>query len=76
MSTSTERHPLTSQQEALLRQDVAEIEEKLRNIAALIRACHGENSPLAIRADETLGALQRFNWELGRVQERTSASAK
>jgi len=38
-----------------------------------MRACHGEDSQVAIRADETLCALQRFNWELERVQQKTIA---
>jgi len=39
-----------------------------------MRACYGENSQVAIRADETLCALQRFNWELERVQQKVSAA--
>jgi hypothetical protein len=74
MSTSTRRHALTSQQEAHLRDDLAAVEEKLHGIAILMRACYGENSQVAIRADETLCALQRFNWELERVQQKTSAA--
>jgi hypothetical protein len=29
-----------------------------------MRACHGDNSQPAIRADETAAALQRLKWEL------------
>jgi len=74
MATSIESEPLTRQQEAQLHEDVAGIEEKLDNIASLMRASHGEDSQLAIRADETLCALQRFSWELERVQQKTSAA--
>ena len=75
MSTSINRHPLTSQQEAHLRDDLAAVEEKLHGIAILTRACYGEDSQVAIRADETLCALQRFNWELERVQMKMGAAA-
>ena len=74
MSTSTRRHALTSQQEAHLRDDLAAVEELLQGIAILMKACHGEESQVAIRADEMLCALQRFNWELERVQQKTSAA--
>ena len=68
------RSLLTWQQEGELREDVASIEEKLHSIARLMRVCHGEDSRLAVRADEILCALQRFNWELERVQQTTSAA--
>jgi len=37
-------------------------------------ACYGEDSQVTIRAGEMLCALQRFNWELERVQVKTSAA--
>ena len=74
MPTSTKTQSLTWQQEAELREDVASIERKLHSIANLMRACHGQDSQPAVRADEILCALQRFNWELERVHQTTSAA--
>jgi hypothetical protein len=40
-----------------------------------MRACYGEDSQVVIRADEILGALQRFKWELVRVQQKADAAS-
>jgi hypothetical protein len=74
MPTSAKRHPLTSEQTAQLRDDLALIEERLQAIVILMRACYGEQSQAAIRAEETSGALQRLKWELERVQQKTQAA--
>jgi len=74
MSTSPKRHPLTSEQRVQLREDLALIEERLDGIVVLMRACHGEQSQAAIRAEETAGALQRLKWQLERVQEKTQTA--
>ena len=74
MPTSAKRHPLTSEQSAQLRDDLAVIEERLQAVVVLMRACYGEQSQVAIRAEETSGALQRLTWELERVQERTQTA--
>lgn len=74
MPTSAKRYPLTIEQSAQLREDLALIEERLQAIVVLMRACHGEQSQAAIRAEETAGALQRFKWELERVQEKTQTA--
>jgi hypothetical protein len=71
MPTSAKRYPLTIEQSAQLREDLAVIEERLQGIVVLMRACHGEQSQVAIRAEETAGALQRLHWELERLQEKT-----
>jgi hypothetical protein len=74
MPTSAKRHPLTSEQSAQLRDDLAVIEERLQAVVVLMRACYGEQSQVAIRAEETSGALQRLTWELERVQEKTQTA--
>jgi len=74
MPTSTIRHPLTSQQQAQLRDDLTGIEKKLLSLAVLMRAAHDEDSQVVIRADEMLCSLQRFKWELERVQVKTSVA--
>jgi len=74
MPTSAKRHPLTSEQTAQLRDDLALIEERLQAIVILMRACYGEQSQAAIRAEETSGALQRLKWELERVQQKTQTA--
>jgi len=71
---STGHHPLTHRQEEQLREDLAAVEELLQASAVLMRACYGQDSQVAIRADETLNALQRFKWELERVQLKASAA--
>lgn len=75
MSTSTERHPLTSEQKTQLRHDLTLIEEKLQDISILMRVCYGDDSAAAIRADETAAALQRLKWELERMQQKQHAAA-
>jgi len=70
---STGQHPLTREQEAQLQDDLAAVEELLQAIAILMRARYGEDSQVSIRADEMLCALQRFDWELERVQQKTIA---
>ena len=74
MPTSAKRHPLTSEQSVQLREDLALIEDRLQGIVVLMRACHGEQSQVAIRAEETAGALQRLKWELDRMREKTQSA--
>lgn len=74
MSTSVDRHPLTSEQKTLLRHDLTLIEEKLQDICVLMHACHGDDSQSAIRADETAAALQRLKWELERMLQKEHAA--
>ena len=74
LGMSASHDPLTRQQETQLREDLSAVEELLQGVAILMRACHGEDSRVTIRADEKLCALQRFNWELERVHEKTSAA--
>ena len=75
MSTSTSRQPLTVRQQVYLRDDLASFEEKMLGIAILVHAAHGEDSQVVVRADEILCSLQRFKWELERVQKADAASA-
>jgi hypothetical protein len=71
---STRRYPVTRQQETQLRDDLSAVEELLQGVAVLMRACHGEDSQVTIRADEMLCALQRFTWALERMQEKTTVA--
>ena len=75
MSTSVDRHPLTSEQKTQLRHDLTLIEEKLQDISILMRVCYGDDSQAAIRADETAAALQRLKWELKRAEQEKHAAA-
>ena len=75
MSTSVDRHPLTSEQKTQLRHDLTLIEEKLQDISILMRVCYGDDSQATIRADETAAALQRLKWELERVQQKRQAAS-
>jgi Trm5-related predicted tRNA methylase len=68
MPTSRDVHPLTDEQTVQLRRDLALVEERLQDIAILMRICHGEDSQAVIRADKTSGALQRLKWELERTK--------
>jgi Trm5-related predicted tRNA methylase len=68
MPTSNDLHPLTDAQAVQLRRDLTLIEERLQDIAILMRICHGEDSQAVIRADKTSGALQRLKWELERTK--------
>jgi len=74
MSTPMKRNPLTSDQKRQLHEDIAYVEERLRDISVLMRVCHGDNSQAAIRADETAAALQRLKWELERTQQKRQAA--
>ena len=75
MSTSVDRHPLTSEQKTQLRHDLTLIEEKLQDISILMRVCYGDDSQATIRADETAAALQRLKWELERAEQKKHAAA-
>ena len=75
MATSVKLHPPTIEERKHLDEDLALIEEKVRGIIVLMRACYGKNSNAAIRADEIAGALQRLKWELERVQQKTRAAS-
>jgi len=39
-----------------------------------MRVCHGDDSQVAIRADETAAALQRLKWELERAQQKRQSA--
>jgi hypothetical protein len=59
---------LTSAQTVQLQQDLALVEERLQDMAILMRICYGEDSQPAIRADETAGAFLRLKWALERAK--------
>ena len=59
-------HPLTAEQKVQLHRDLTFVEERLRDIAILMRVSYGEESQAVIRADETAASLQRLKWELER----------
>jgi len=73
MATSV--NPLTIEQRYSLDQDIAAINERIQSIAVLMKACYGEDSQPAIRADQVAGALQRFKWALERVQPKTMSAS-
>jgi hypothetical protein len=74
MPTSTDVRPLTADQTVQLRRDLTLVEERLQDIAILMRVCYGEDSQVVIRADETAAALQRLKWALERTQVRAQAA--
>lgn len=74
MPTSRDIRPLTSEQEVQLRRDLTLVEERLQDIAILMRISYGEESQAVIRADETSAALQRLKWELERTKVRKLAA--
>jgi Trm5-related predicted tRNA methylase len=74
MPTSRDIRPLTSEQEVQLRHDLTLVEERLQDIAILMRVSYGEESQAVIRADETSAALQRLKWELERTKVRKLAA--
>jgi Trm5-related predicted tRNA methylase len=75
MPTSIDLHPLTDAQAVQLRRDLTLVEERLQDIAILMRVCYGEDSQAVIRADETSAALQRLKWELERTKVREQAAS-
>ena len=68
MPTSQDVHPLTNAQAVQFRRYLALVEERLQDIAILMRVCYGEESQAAVRADETSAALQRLKWALERTK--------
>ena len=74
MPTSNDLRPLTQDQAVRLRRDLTLVEERLQDIAILVRVCYGEDSQPVIRADETAAALQRLKWALERTKLRTQAA--
>jgi len=75
MPTSTDPTPLTNEQAVHLRRDLTLVEERLQDIAILMRVCYGEDSQAVIRADETAAALERLKWELERAKLPKRAAA-
>ena len=74
MPTSKDVRPPNDEQAVQLRHDLTVVEERLQDIAVLMRVCYGEESQTVIRADETSGALQRLKWALERTQVRALAA--
>ena len=74
MPTSTDLRPLTAEQAVQLRHDLTLVEERLQDIAILMRVSYGEESQPVIRADETAAALQRLKWALERTNMRAMAA--
>ncbi len=74
MPTSRDVHPLTADQAVQLRHDLKLVEERLQDIAILMRVCYGEESHAVIRADEAAAALQRLKWALERTNVRAQAA--
>ena len=75
MPTSTDLRPLTNDQALQLRHDLTLIEERLQDIAILMRVCYGEDSQAVIRADEIAASLQRLKWALERTNVRALAAS-
>jgi Trm5-related predicted tRNA methylase len=75
MPTSKDVRPLTDEQVVQLRRDLTLVEERLQDIAILMRVCYGEDSQAVIRADETAAALQRLKWELERTKVQKAAGS-
>jgi Trm5-related predicted tRNA methylase len=73
-TTKDDPHPLTDEQAVQLRCDLTLVEERLQDIAILMRICYGDDSQAVIRADETAAALQRLKWELERTSVREQAA--
>jgi Trm5-related predicted tRNA methylase len=73
MPASRDVHPLTNDQAVQLRRDLTLVEERLQDVAILMRVCYGEDSQAVIRADETAASLQRLKWELERTKVRAQA---
>jgi hypothetical protein len=67
--------PLTAEQAVQLHRDLTLVEERLQDIAILMRVSYGEDSQAVIRADETSGALQRLKWALERTNVRALAAS-
>jgi Trm5-related predicted tRNA methylase len=74
MPTSKDVRPLTDEQAVQLRHDLTLVEERLQDIAILMRISYGDDSQAVIRADETSAALQRLKWELERMKVREHAA--
>jgi hypothetical protein len=62
---------MTIQQRQVLKQDLAELRDKLAGVVNLLRACYGENKEPFIRAEDTAAALQRLEWVLEREEAMT-----
>ena len=74
MPNTKDVRPLTNDQVVQLRRDLTLVEERLQDIAILMRVCYGEENQAVIRADETAAALQRLKWELERAKVREQAA--
>ena len=59
---------LTNTQTVQFEQVLALVEDRLQDIAILIRVRYGDDSQPAICAGETAGAFQRLKWVLERTE--------
>jgi hypothetical protein len=68
-----DRYPLTDEQRAALSHDISNLKRTLQAITTLMKACFGEDSQVAVRAEECSAAVQRFDWELERMARGSPA---
>ena len=69
MAPAPEHYRATPEQLEQLQTDIAIVKEKLQSIAVLMRATHGDADQRTIRAEETVGAFERFMRESERVSD-------
>ena len=74
-SSTHDARPLTNEEIGQLRRDLMLVEERLKDIASLMRVCYGEESQAVVRADEAAAALQRLKWELERTKLLNQAAS-
>lgn len=61
-----EHYPMTDEQRQDLDRNLTMVINSLRNVANLLRACHGEADMTVFRAEEASGAVQRLVWAVER----------
>jgi hypothetical protein len=52
-----------------LTEDLLEVRRKVEEIALLMNACYGPKSQISFRAGEISSSIQRFEWELERLED-------
>lgn len=69
-----QRHPLTPEQREETHSEIAQIKARLGEMATLMRACFGDAAQVTVRAEEACAAIERFEWELERAQQKARSA--
>ena len=69
------RYPLTVVQLRQLHEDLARMHSEANEITTMLTAAYGDSDERAVRASETVGAIQRLRWQIERAEQPSDQAA-